>query len=109
MVLPETSKGENQMASKIDREREAIQQAEAELEERKKRLQEMEREETERELHKLVRKVGIEQSIALLGMAVSMKPKRAIEVLETAAGEAEPKAAAKPGAKVGQPELLQAT
>lgn len=70
------------MASKLDREREAIQQAEAELEERKRRLLEMEREETEKEIQRLVRKVGTHETIGILGLAVAIKPRVAIEVLE---------------------------
>ncbi|MGF7156196.1 hypothetical protein [Novosphingobium gossypii] len=70
------------MASKLDREREAIQQAEVELEERKRRLLEMEKEETEKEIQRLVKKVGTGEAIGILGLAVAMKPRVAIEVLE---------------------------
>lgn len=70
------------MASKLDREREAIQQAEAELEERKRRLLELEKEETEKEIQRLVKKVGTREAIGILGLAVAVKPRVAIEVLE---------------------------
>lgn len=70
------------MASKLDREREAIQQAEAELELRKKRLVAMEQEETEKELQRLVKKVGTREAISLLGLAAIIKPQVAIDTLE---------------------------
>lgn len=70
------------MASKLDREREAIQQAEVELVERKKRLVALEQEETEKEIQRLVKKVGSREAIGILGLAASMKPRAAIEALE---------------------------
>ncbi|GFE77811.1 hypothetical protein [Novosphingobium sp. TCA1] len=70
------------MASKLDREREAIQQAEVELEERKKRLIVLEQEETEKEIQRLVKKVGSREAIGILGLAATIKPRVAIEALE---------------------------
>jgi len=70
------------MASKLDREREAIQQAEAELVERKRRLVALEREETDKELQRLIKKVGTREAIGILGLASILKPRVAIEALE---------------------------
>jgi len=80
------------MAGKLDKEREAIAAAERELVERRNRLVEMEREEREKELQRLVKKLTVEAAIAILTRAVELKPKVALEALQ-AAGE---KAASKP-------------
>jgi hypothetical protein len=80
------------MAGKLDKEREAIAAAERELVERRNRLVEMEREEREKELQRLVKKLTVESAIAILTRAVELKPKVALEALQ-AAGE---KAASKP-------------
>ncbi|WP_103727320.1 hypothetical protein [Novosphingobium sp. HII-3] len=82
--------------SKIERERAALKQAEAELEERRKRLEEMEREEVERELQRLVKKVSPEKAIALLKCAVDLGTKRALEALQSASVGAPEKAQAEP-------------
>jgi len=80
------------MAGKLDKEREAIAAAERELVERRNRLVEMEREEREKELQRLVKKLTIESAIAILTRAVEVKPKAALEALQ-AVGE---KATSKP-------------
>lgn len=74
------------MAGKLDKEREAIAAAERELVERRNRLVEMEREEREKELQRLVKKLTIESAIAILTRAVDLKPKAALEALQ-AVGE----------------------
>lgn len=74
------------MAGKLDKEREAIAAAERELVERRNRLVEMEREEREKELQRLVKKLTIESAIAILTRAVELKPKVALEALQ-AVGE----------------------
>ncbi|WP_159983002.1 hypothetical protein [Novosphingobium sp. 18050] len=76
----------------MDKEREAIAAAERELVERRNRLVEMEREEREKELQRLVKKLTIESAIAILTRAVDLKPKAALEALQ-AVGE---KAVGKP-------------
>jgi hypothetical protein len=74
------------MVSKVEREQAAIAAAENDLAERKKRLAALKKEEAEKELAKLTRKVGPERAIKLLELAVKVKPKTAIEMLEKAAG-----------------------
>jgi ketopantoate reductase len=80
------------MAGKLDKEREAIAAAERELVERRYRLAEMEHEEQEKELQRLVKKLTVEAAIEILTRSVNLKPKAALEALQ-AAGE---KAASKP-------------
>ena len=70
------------MAGKLEREREAIAAAERELLERRNRLAEMEREEQEKELQRLVKRLSVETAIAVLTRAVELKPKAALELLE---------------------------
>ena len=70
------------MVSKVARERAALEAAEKDVAERKKKLAQMEREEAEKVLARLVRKVGHERSVRLLELAVGVKPKNAIEALE---------------------------
>jgi restriction endonuclease Mrr len=70
------------MVSKLERERSALAAAEKELEERRQKLAELEREEAERELNRLIKKVGQDTAIALLELAVKVKPKVAISALE---------------------------
>ena len=70
------------MVSKVERERAALEAAQQDIAERKKRLAQMEKEEAGKELARLVRKVGHERSVRLLKLAVSVKPKSAIEALE---------------------------
>ncbi|MGE4404293.1 hypothetical protein [Pseudomonas sp.] len=72
------------MAGKLDREREAIAAAERDLIERRNRLAEMEREEQEKELQRLVKKLSVETSIAILARAVELKPKAALDALGAA-------------------------
>jgi len=74
------------MVSKLERERSALAAAEKELEERKQKLAELEREEAERELNRLIKKVGQDTAIALLELAVKVKPKVAISALEKLGG-----------------------
>ena len=50
--------------------------------ERRRKLAQMEKEEAEKELARLVRKVGHARAVRLLELAVSVKPKSAIEALE---------------------------
>ncbi|GMN15036.1 hypothetical protein [Altererythrobacter sp. MTPC7] len=70
------------MVSKVERERAALEAAEKDVAERKRKLAQMEREEAEKKLARLVRKVGHERSVRLLELAVGVKPKNAIEALE---------------------------
>lgn len=70
--------------SKIERERAALLQAEADLVERRKRLQELEREEEERELEKLLKRLSVDKAIALLKAASELGHKRALEALDAA-------------------------
>lgn len=70
------------MAGKLEREREAIAAAERELLERRNRLAEMEREEQEKELQRLVKRLSIETAIAVLTRVVELKPKAALEALD---------------------------
>jgi restriction endonuclease Mrr len=74
------------MVSKLERERSALAAAEKDLEERRQKLAELEREEAERELNRLIKKVGQDTAIALLELAVKVKPKVAISVLEKLGG-----------------------
>ncbi len=74
------------MVSKLERERSALAAAEKELEERRHKLAELEREEAERELNRLIKKVGQDTAIALLELAVKVKPKVAISALEKLGG-----------------------
>lgn len=73
------------MVSKVERERAALQQAEADLAERKKRLAELEQQEAEKHLAKLVRKVGQKRAIEILELAAAMKPTAALTALQEAA------------------------
>ncbi|OYY67444.1 MAG: hypothetical protein B7Y44_11375 [Sphingomonadales bacterium 28-55-16] len=66
--------------------RTALAAAEKELEERRQKLAELEREEAERELNRLIKKVGQDTAIALLELAVKVKPKVAISALEKLGG-----------------------
>lgn len=74
------------MVGKLDKEREAIAAVERMLAERRNRLIEMEREEREKELERLVKRLTIESAIAILTRAVELKPKAALEALQ-AVGE----------------------
>ena len=70
------------MSTKIEREKAALQQAEADLAERRKRLEEMEKEEAEKKVARLVKKVGQDRAIGLLELAVELKPKVALSILQ---------------------------
>tara|TARA_B100001167_G_scaffold113778_1_gene70167 strand:+ start:601 stop:846 length:246 start_codon:yes stop_codon:yes gene_type:complete len=70
------------MVSKVERERAALEAAEQDVAERRRKLAQMEKEEAEKELARLVRKVGHARAVRLLELAVSVKPKSAIEALE---------------------------
>lgn len=74
------------MKSKIEREREALEQAEQELRERKARLAELEKEEAAKSLDKLVKRVGRERAVEILELSAQVKPKVAIEKLRELAG-----------------------
>ena len=74
------------MVSNLERERSALAAAEKELEERRQKLAELETEEAERELNRLIKKVGQDTAIALLELAVKVKPKVAISALEKLGG-----------------------
>ena len=76
------------MVSKVERERAALEAAEQDLADRRKRLAEMEKEEAEKDVARLVKKVGHERAIRLLDLAVNVKPKSAIEALEKIAPNA---------------------
>lgn len=76
------------MAGKLDKEREAIAAVERELVERRNRLVEMERQEREKELQRLVKKLTVESAIAILTRAVELKPKAALEALQAVAEKA---------------------
>ena len=80
------------MVSKVERERAALEAAERDLAERKTRLAELEKEEAEKELQKLLKRVGNERARKLMELAVTVKPKVAIEALEklVASGSAKP-------------------
>lgn len=69
------------MAGKLDKERDAIAAAERELAERRSRLAEMEREEQEKELQRLVKKLSVDTAITILTKAVDLTPKAALEAL----------------------------
>jgi len=73
------------MVSKVERERLALEQAEKDLRERRKRLAQLQEEEAEKTLARLVKRVGRDRAVELLELAVEMKPKVAIERLRAAA------------------------
>lgn len=75
------TRGMGLMVSKVERERAALEAAEKELAERKKKLAELEQEEAEKQLARLVRKVGQDRAIQLLELAVKVKPKAAVDAL----------------------------
>lgn len=77
------------MVTKVEREQAAIQAAENDLAERKKKFAQLKKEEAEKQLARLSKKVGQERSIKLLELAVKMKPKAAIETLEKASAGAQ--------------------
>ncbi|MBL4641409.1 MAG: hypothetical protein JKX86_06280 [Verrucomicrobiales bacterium] len=73
---------ELEMVSKVERERAALEAAERDLAERKTRLAELEKQEAEKELQKLLKRVGNDRARRLMELAVAVKPKVAIEALE---------------------------
>ena len=75
------------MVTKLERERAALEAAEKDLAERKKRLAQMEKEEAEKKLARLTKKVGLDKAITLLDLAARAKPQVAIEALEQLAGK----------------------
>lgn len=76
------------MTSKLNREREALEQAERDLRERKARLAQLEKEEAGKALDKLVKSVGRERATEILELAAKVKPKVALEKLRELASEA---------------------
>lgn len=76
------------MKSKVEREREALEQAEQELRERRARLAELEKEEAAKAIDKLVKSVGRERAVEILELSAKIKPKVAIEKLRELASEA---------------------
>jgi hypothetical protein len=76
------------MVSKVERERAALEQAQKEVEERRKRLAELEEEEQQKALEKLVKKVGRPNAIEILELSAAMKPKVAIDLLKQPKGSA---------------------
>ena len=72
------------MSTKVDRERAAVEQAEKDLAERKKKLADLEKQESEKTLARLTKRVGQDRAIQLLELALEIKPKAAIETLEKA-------------------------
>lgn len=75
------------MKSKVEREREALEQAERDLRERKAKLAELEKQEAAKAVDKLVKSVGRERAIEILELSAKVKPKVAIEKLRELAGE----------------------
>jgi vacuolar-type H+-ATPase subunit H len=70
-----------QMVSKVERERRALEAAEKDLQERRQKLVELEREEAQRELDRCLKKVGSEHALELLKLAIKVKPKAAVSAL----------------------------
>jgi len=78
------------MKSKVEREREALEQAERELRDRRARLAEMEKQEAAKAIDKLVKSVGRDRAVEILELSAKVKPKVAVEKLRELAGEAKP-------------------
>jgi len=76
------------MKSKIEREREALEQAERELRERKARLAQMQKEEAAKAVDRLVKSVGHDRAVEILELSLKVKPKAAIDKLRELAAEA---------------------
>jgi vacuolar-type H+-ATPase subunit H len=70
-----------QMVSKVERERLALEAAERDLQERRQKLAELEREEAQRQLDRCLKKVGSDHALELLKLAIKVKPKAAISAL----------------------------
>lgn len=75
------------MKSKVEREREALEQAEKDLRERKAKLAEMEKQEAAKAIDKLVKSVGRERAVEILELSLQLKPKVALERLRELAGD----------------------
>ena len=78
------------MVSKVERERAALEQAEQEVQERRRRLAELEENEQQKVLEKLVKKVGRSHAIEILQLSAVMKPRAAINMLKQSKGSAAP-------------------
>jgi hypothetical protein len=76
------------MKSKVEREREALEQAEQELRDRRARLAALEKEEAAKAIDKLVKSVGQDRAVEILELSAKIKPKVAIEKLRELASEA---------------------
>lgn len=76
------------MKSKIEREREALEQAERDLRERKAKLAQLEKEETAKAVDKLVKSVGHDRAVEILELSLKVKPKTAIDKLRELASKA---------------------
>ncbi|KHL24297.1 hypothetical protein PK98_15160 [Croceibacterium mercuriale] len=74
------------MKSKVEREREALEQAEQELRERRAKLAELEKQESAKAIDKLVKSVGRERAIEILELSLQVKPKVALDKLRELAG-----------------------
>ena len=72
------------MVSKVEREQKAIAAAETELAERKKNLEQLKKDEAQKQIARLAKKVGHERTVKLLELAVEVKPDVAIAALEKA-------------------------
>lgn len=68
------------MSDKILKEQQAIEDMQNSLKERKKKLAEMKKQEREKALQKLVKKLGYNRSIEVLENAISQKQKPAINM-----------------------------
>ena len=69
------------MASKLERERMALETAETELKERRRNLVQLEREETDKAIAKAVKKLGPNNALAIMEMAQKHGAKKAKELL----------------------------
>lgn len=68
------------MSDKILKEQQAIEDMQNSLKERKKKLAEMKKQEREKSLQKLVKKLGYNRSIELLKNAIDQKEKSSINM-----------------------------
>ena len=78
------------MTPKLEREREALRMAEIDLENRRKQLADLEREEAEKKLSKLMKKLGADAALEILELSVSMKASAAISARKNASAKAVP-------------------
>lgn len=76
------------MKSKIEREREALEQAEKDLRERKAKLAQLEKEEAAKAVDRLVKSVGHDRAVEILELSLKVKPKAALDKLRELASEA---------------------